>query len=198
MRVLIGDKLQGPLTAAQEGDVSSVRNAERVEGNVLSAEAATAAYLGQTKLIYMILGGSTVVLTLGLCLLADQQDQMMIFAAAIGCDLALGLFLIFLLRRRGKAWKARLPQRAAGLPPVGTTIAVDTAGLVIGGRTFPWPSLRIDEVELAEFTSERRSVYFIERLLLGAGSEAIALDAAMIGKGRLVVGNVWRRMRPPA
>lgn len=198
MRVLIADKPQGELTAKQEGNISSVRKEERVEGTVLSPEEATQAYLGQTRLLYVIMAGSTVVLTFGLCLLADAQDQTMIFAAAIGCDLALALFLVFLLRRRARIWKDKLPQRSVGLPMTGTRIVVDTAGLVVGGRTFPWPSLRIDQVDLAEFSSERRSVYFIERLALAAGSEAIVLDAMMIAKGRLIVGNVWRRMRPSA
>ncbi|MCX7362016.1 MAG: hypothetical protein NTV97_09160 [Alphaproteobacteria bacterium] len=198
MRVLIGDKPQGELTAKQEANVSSVRKEERVEGTVLSPDEATQGYLGQTRLLYLIMAGSTVVLTLGLCLLADQQDQAMIFAAAIGCDLALALFLVFLLRRRARIWRDKLPQRAAGLPTIGTTIVVDAPGLVIAGRTFPWPALRIDQVDLAGFSSERRTIYFIERLALAAGGDTIVLDAMMIGKGRLIVGNVWRRMRPVA
>lgn len=198
MRVLVGDTPQGELTAKQEGNISSVRKEERAEGTVLSADEATQAYLGQTKVLYMILGGITLAATFGLSLLADPPDQAMIFAVAIGCNLALALFLVFLLRRRSGVWSGKLPQRMAGLPPVGTRIVVDAPGLVVGGRTFPWSSLRIDQVDLAQFTSESRSVYFIERLALAAGAEAIVLDAMMIAKGRLIVGNVWRRMRPAA
>lgn len=198
MRVLIGDKPSGELTATQEGNISSVRKVERAEGAVLSVDEATQAHIGQTKMLFMVLVGITLVLTLGVSWLADPQDQAMIFACAIGSTLALALFLVFLLRRRISAWNAKLPQRGTGLPTIGTKIVVDTGGLVIGGRTYPWPSLRIDQVDLAEFSSERSTVYFIERLALAAGGEAIVLDAMMIAKGRLIVGNVWRRIRPAA
>lgn len=196
MRVLIGGKPQSALTAEQEGNVRPVRKEERVEGTALSADEATRAYIGQTKLLYMILGGITLVLSLGVSLLADPQDRAMILALALGSTLVLALFLAFLLRRRVRAWKARLAQRGAGLPPSGTPIVVDAVGLGIAGRTHPWPALRIDQVDLAEFAGEKSTVYLIESLSLAAGSETIVVDAAMITKGRLIVGNVWRRMRP--
>ena len=198
MRVLIGDKPQGELTAMQAGGINPVRKEERVEGTVLSADEATRAHIGRTKLLFMILGGIALVVTPGVSLLADPQDQAMILALAIGSSLVAVLVLAFLLCRRVRVWNARLAQHGAGLPPSDTPIVVDSAGLGIAGRTYPWPALRIDQVDLAESSREQGTVYFIECLSLAAGSETIVLDVAMIANGRLIVGNVWRRMRPTA
>ena len=196
MRVLIGNKLQDAFTPEQEGYISSVRQEERVEGAILTPEAATAAYISQTKWLFIILGGISVAASFGMTLLADPPDQAVVFGGAVSINFALALVLTWMLRRRVRIWNEKLGPRASGLPPVGSKIVADAEGLVAGGRAIPWPTLRIDQVELAEFTTRRVTVYFIERLSLADAVGPVVLDAAMVEKGRLIVGDVWRRLHP--
>jgi hypothetical protein len=195
MRVRIGDKLAATFPPEQEKAINPYRVQDRVEGVVLSKEAATDAYIRQTKWLYAILCGLALALTLGAGLLAAAVDRAMTYSVIVAANLLLALALHLLLRRRVGQWNATLDARVAGLPAVGTTIVADGAGLTVGTKTHPWPSIEIEQVDLAQFTQQRSTVYFVERLLLAAGAERIALDVGMIGNGRLIVGNSWRRLR---
>ncbi len=197
MRVLIRDELHDNLTPEVERSVSSVRKTERVEGAVLSPDDATRFYLSQTKRIFMSLAAIVLVLSLGLALLADPHDWAITIGCAIATNVALALVFVIMLRRRGRIWNATLSAHASGLPPVGTAIVVDGPGLSLGGRTIPWSALRIDQVDFNEVRGNRYAVaYFIERLSLATATDVVVLDAAMIAKGRLLIGNAWVRLRP--
>ena len=119
----------------------------------------------------------------------------MFYAIGLGMNVVFWLALWLIVRYRIGKWNDGLAVRASGLPPVGTRIAVEEAGLVVGTKTFPWPSLRIDQVELRKFGQRYRNVYFLERLSLATAEEVVVLDAAMMDKGMLLIGNVWHRLR---
>jgi len=92
-------------------------------------------------------------------------------------------------------WHAALAQRNSGLAPVGTRLKIGAEGLTVGDGLLALPSLRIDQVELSEHRTRRMSIFLIERLTLSTASEVVVLDSAMIDRGRLFTGNVWRRLR---
>jgi hypothetical protein len=196
MRVLIGGEPHEALTVAQEGYIRLSRKENSVQGSILSADEATQAYIGSTKWLFIILNGLALILGLGVAALADAPDQPMLLGSVIVVNVLLAMFFFFLLRHRANAWNAKLAARVAGLPGTGSAISLDAAGLGIAGQIFPWMTLGIDQVELADFTSHNTSVYTIERLSLAAATGRVVLDPAMMKNGLLIVDNVWRRLRP--
>jgi hypothetical protein len=82
------------------------------------------------------------------------------------------------------------------LAAAGSAISVDAVGLGIAGQIFPWPALGIDQVEFARFGNRHLDVFMIERLLLTAPTGRVVLDPVMMQNGRVIVDNVWRRLRP--
>jgi len=198
MRVLVDDKPHDPLTPAQERDIGLSRAQELAEGSMLSAEEATRSYISQTKWLFVIMGGLCLLLTGGLGLLADPIDQAMIYGAVVVANLSLAAFLFFLLRRRARVWNDRMGLRLLGLAPAGSRIGFDATGLSVGDRALPWEALQIRQVDLAEFTARRATMYRIDRLSLDSPSGTVVLDPAMMRNGRLMVDNIWRRLRPPS
>ena len=162
---------------------------------MLSPDDATAAYISQTKWLFFIMGGLCLFVTSGVALLAEPSDRALTFGGAVVANLALAAFLFIVLRRRTAIWRSKLGLRMIGLMPAGSQAGFDDSGLRIGDRVLPWASLSIDQVELAEFTSQRTTVYTIERLLVDGPSGRIVLDPAMMRNGRLIVDNVWRQLR---
>lgn len=195
MRVVVDGKPQAELMAEQEAGIRAMRRADAVNGTVLSAEQATAAYVTQQKTLLVILGAIALVLTTSLSLLVGPDEQESVLAAIFLANLSLWVFFYFVLRRRRAVWKAALGLRASGLPAAGTRLRIDGAGLSLDGRLIELPSLRIDQVELSEHRARGVSIFLIERLSLATASEVVVLDSAMIDGGRLLTGNVWRRLR---
>jgi hypothetical protein len=195
MRVVIGGKLSPDLTPKQEAAINPYRQEARVTGAVMSEDEASAAYIGETRQLYAILAGIVMVVTLAVGLLAEPGDEVTVYSFIVAANLLLWLFLFLLLRRRISAWNAALGGRGSGLAPKGTTIVVDDKGIEVGGKLHAWPSLRIDQVDLADHTARAVPLYLIERLSLATASDVVVLDAMMIGNGRLIVGNAWRRLR---
>ena len=195
MRVVIGNKLSPDLTPKQMAAINPYREAARLSGKVMSEEEASAAFVGETRQLYAILAAIVFVLTLAIGLLAAPGDQIVVYSFIVAANILLWLFLFLLLRRRISTWTAAAGGRGLGLPPAGTTVTVDDQGLEVGGKLHAWPSLRIDQVNLADFTSRGNPYYLIERLSLATANEVVVLDAMMIGNGRPIVGNTWRRLR---
>jgi len=195
MRVVVDGKPQLELTAAHERGIRPMREVASVEGAVLSPDEATQAYATQQKTLFVILGAIVLVLTTSLSLLAAPQDQALVLAVIAAANLALWVFFYVILRRRMAAWNAALAQRSLGLPPAGTRVRIDAMGLTVDDRLLERAALRIDQVELSEHRARGVSIFLIERLSLATASEVVVLDSAMIGNGRLLTGNVWRRLQ---
>ena len=195
MRIVIGGKLSPDLTPKQLAAINPYRPAARLSGKVMSEDVASAAFVGETRQLYAILAAIVFVLTLAVGLLAAPGDEIVVYSFIVSANILLWLFLFFLLRRRVSAWTAAAGGRGLGLPPEGTIVTVDDKGLEVGGKLLAWPALRIDQVNLADYTSRGNPYYLIERLSLATASEVVVLDAMMIGNGRPIVGNAWRRLR---
>ena len=79
---------------------------------------------------------------------------------------------------------------------IGTGVAYTTAaGVAVAGQIFPWPTLAIEQVELAKFGARYRTMFTLERLTLMGPGGIVVLDPAMMRNGHRIVGNAWRRMR---
>jgi hypothetical protein len=195
MRVVVGGKLGPELTPAQAAAINPYRREARVVGKVMSEAEAADAYIGETRQLYAILAAVVLVLSLAIGLLAPPGEEATTYSFIVAANLLLWLFLFFLLRRRISAWNAAAGGRGLGLPPQGSLVVVDDKGLEVAGKLHAWPALRIDQVDLADHRARGVPHYLIERLSLATASEVVVLDAMMIGNGRLIVGNTWRRLR---
>jgi hypothetical protein len=197
MRVLVGDKPQESLTAAQEGFVRLSRQEDSVQGSVLSADEATRSYIGSTKWLFIILNSLAFVVGLGLAAMADAPEQPLLLGGVVVINGLLALFFFLLLKRRAKIWNEKLAGRLVGLPATGSAVSFAASGLGVAGQVFPWETLEIDQVEFAVFhTRNNETTYLIERLSLAAPTGHVVLDPAMMKNGLLIVDNSWRRLRP--
>jgi len=205
MRILLDGKPVAALTAKQERTIGLSKAAESIEGAVLSAEDATAAYIRQTKWLFGILGGIALVLMLGIAIgvtvdeSVNQGDRQMIVSGAIVAAILLATFLWLVLRYRVRRWNRTLDTRRQGLPPPGTAIRLDAEGLAVATQSFAWPSLALEQVEFSVGSSgaDSDTVYTLQRLSLASPGGLIVLDKGMIGNGYLIVDNVWRRLHAP-
>ena len=198
MRVLIDGKTCEALTPAQEKDIRQFREEASVQGQVLSADEATTARGRQTRTIFAILWGVVAVVAALLASLAGPADQPIVLPAAALILFLLGAFFVFNLRRRQQAWRRDLPRRLEGLASEGTAIGVDAAGVTVGGRVHAWPALAIEQVELGKYSSQRSTLFTLDRLALRGPEGLVVLDPGMMGNGHLLIGNAWRRMRAAA
>jgi hypothetical protein len=196
MRVLVNDKPHDPLTPAQQRMLSLTRVQDSAESSVLSAEEATRGYIRPIKRLFVVAGVFFVLIACGVALVAEPSDRAAVYGFIIVASLAVAVALFLALRRRARIWSERMGLRRLGLPPAGSRIGFDAAGLSIGDRTLPWSLLQIHQVDFAEFTSRYASMYRIERLSLAVSSDPVVLDAEMMRNGRVFVDNIWRRLQP--
>ena len=195
MRILVDGKALAELSAEQEKDVRRFRAEESVQGEVLSADEATTAYGGQTRLVLTILWGAAAVVAAVIASLAEPADQAIVLPAAALIIAALGAFFAFMLWRRRRDWRRDLPRRLEGMAPAGSPIRVDATGVTVAGRTMPWQTLAIDQVEFSRYGTRRAIILTLERLTLAGPEGRVVLDPVLMRNGHLIVGNAWRRMR---
>lgn len=196
MRVLVGNKSHDPLTEKQERKINLSRQQDSIKGAILSPDDATQAYIGSTRKLFIIVTVLTFILSMGIASLADEMDRSLVLGGAIVINVLLAAFFFFLLRHRIKVWNAVLGLRVLGLEGTGTAISLDAAELGVASQIFPWPTLGIDQVEFAAFSTRNMAAYTIERLSFATPTGRVVLDAAMMQNGRLIVDNAWRRLRP--
>jgi hypothetical protein len=82
----------------------------------------------------------------------------------------------YIVNSRRAAWPAKLSARSIGLPPAGSDVSADEAGLTIASRTWLWSELEIDEVHIVSRSAGDGSTSRqIERLVFtAAGAPARA------------------------
>ena len=205
MRILINGKPVATLTTRQERDLRVAKAADSIEGSVLTAEEATASYIRRTRFLFVALGTIGLVLMLGMAIGVtldegvNQSDRLVGQVGGIVTSALLVTFLWFMLGYRIRRWTRTLGKRQEGMPSAGTVIRLDAERLAVAAQSFAWPSLALEQVEIAEASSgpDSGTVYIIERLSLAAPGGAIVLDKAMIGNGARIVDNVWRRLYVP-
>jgi hypothetical protein len=199
MRIVVNDKPSEPLTPAQWREISLWTKKDSFQGSMFSADEATRAYLSQTKWMYIIATSLFFALGCGLTLLVEPSGQPLMFIAMLGLTFLVAAYQFFMVRRKARIWNARMSGRLLGLTPSASKIGFDTEGLGVGDRVLPWSTLAIQQADFFRYsvTAPRggtNTVYILERLSLTSPSGPVVLDAAMMGRGRLIVDNVWRRL----
>jgi hypothetical protein len=125
---------------------------------------------------------------------ADDFDKSTVTYALLGLAVILAVTAYIVYVRRA-AWPAKLTVRSIGLPPAGSDVSADDAGLTIASRTWRWSELQIDEVHIVSRSGADGSTdYQIERLvLLTAAGAPLALDTFLMRGGQPVVDAAFRR-----
>jgi hypothetical protein len=202
VRILVNDKPVDSLTPRLEQSLLLAKAQEAASGAVMNAAQATAAYIGQTRRWFMLLGSIAIALMLGIAVAGMVSDPIDGGPMAVGALIIGGAFvliMVILLRRCVGGWNAKLARRSQGLAPAGTAIGLDAAGLRVGAESFAWPSLQIEQIELTQGSlgsdGSSSEVSVIERLSLSAGKRTLVLDRTMLSNGLVLVDNAWRRLR---
>jgi hypothetical protein len=124
---------------------------------------------------------------------ADDFDKSTVTFGLIGLAILLAVTASIVHVRRA-AWPAKLTARSIGLPPAGSEVSADAAGLTIASRTWLWSELQIDEVHIVSRSAGDGSTSRqIERLVLTAAGAPVALDTFLMRGGQPVVDAAFRR-----
>jgi hypothetical protein len=194
VRAAIDGKPAAALTAEQERCISPYRQQMAATGMTMSADEATAAYIGQTKRLFIVTNCSCLAAASAVALLSEP-NQALAFSIGLVANLALAAVLFVIFQRRVAIWRSKLGLRMIGLMPAGSSVGFDEGGLRLADRVIPWASLSIDQVDLSAFTHRDKAVYTIDRLLITGPTGRVVLDPAMMRNGRVITDNVWRRLR---
>ena len=199
MRILIDEKPSEPLTPKQWREISLWTMKDSFQGSMFSADEATRAYTGRTKWVYIIATGMFLALGCGLALLLEPSEQPVMYIAILGLTLLVAAYQFFSLRRKTRIWNERMSRRLLGLAPSARKVGFDKIALGVGDRVLPWDALAIQQADFIRHSVSvarggTTTVYILERLSLTSPSGPVVLDTAMMGSGRLIVDNVWRRL----
>lgn len=199
MRVLIDDKPSDPLTSTQWREISLWTMKDSFQGSMFSADEATRAYISKTKWMYIIATSMFLALGCGLALLLDPSERPVMYVAILGLAFLVATYQFFSLRRKARIWNERMSRRLLGLAPPAGKVGFDKIGLGVGDRVLPWDALAIQQADFIRHSitvarGGTTTMYILERLSLASPSGPVVLDTAMMGSGRLIVDNVWRRL----
>ena len=102
------------------------------------------------------------------------------------------VFIIFL--RENLRWKQQVQAAGSAVPPPGTPVLVDSAGLWLGSAVFPWRSVSIQQIRLRK----ARKIwgyygYYLDQLSLHTSSGEVVLDSALVESGQNIVEYVFGR-----
>ena len=124
---------------------------------------------------------------------ADEFDKSTMTYGLLGLAILLAV-TAYIVHVRRAAWPAKLTARSIGLPPAGSDVSADDAGLTIATRTWLWSELQIDEVHIVSRSAGDGSTsHQIERLVLTAAGGPLALDTFLMRGGQPVVDAAFRR-----
>jgi hypothetical protein len=198
MKVLVNGRETLPLAAKRERTISLGAKPAEVAGEVISQAQASAAITRASRFFFYFMSGFCILLIVGVAVMADPPDRLYIFPFA----LAVLVFVLWLLRwsyrRTQRRWLAQAPARAADLPPPGTAVRLDAAGLTMGDRAIAWPSLSVARLELLEVSGGDDTTVLVDRLLLDTPDAPVALDRTLMKNGAAIVAYAYRRLcRPP-
>jgi hypothetical protein len=199
MRILIDEKPSDPLTPAQRRDISLWTMKDLFQGAIFTPDEATHAYIAKTKWSYIVAVGLFATIGWTLALFVDAYEQAAVIIGVLIMSALLSGWLLFMLRRKVRIWNEQIGRRLLGLVPSSGKIGFDRAGLSVGDKVLPWNTLEMQQVNFIRYSvglsgGRRTTMYIIERLALASPSGPVVLDTAMMGNGRLIVDNIWRRL----
>jgi hypothetical protein len=197
MRVFLNDRELAGLDARLQRRLSGRPSGRVVEGAAISAQESVR--LRRRELVLLVaVALAAVVLTLGatLALVAVRRPEvlgLLVLAFAAAAILTAGfssLVVGVMVRAHARRVERRAP--AFSLVP-GSAVRVEAAGVDVAGRTWPWTSLRIDELGVRQRQGNDAQITFVERLVISDGQRSVNLDALFLSNGRAVLEQIWRR-----
>ncbi len=196
MQLFVNGKKRDGLSPGQERDITLGRKQSEVQSFVLAGDVATATFFRILRIVYLSLGGFCIAafVAVGVFALTDYQELWPVVPVAVVLAVAMPLFMRWMYRRQTRQWLSRLPERVAALPPSGTIVRLDVAGLTSGGRTLAWPDMTVSLLELIATQFENASSYYVDRMVIVAGRETIALDRRLMKNGQMIVDEAYRRL----
>lgn len=199
MQYLVDGK---PVEGVPTRDVNNLRVAhERPEAEavLISRDAALQRYKKLLKILYGFLAVIIALAPPGLAA-ADPHDWVILVPMVAVIWAIFAWFLPFMFRRKVGQFAARMNVTTLPAAP-GTAVRVDQTGLTIGGKSWTWPLLSIDSIELTRSSTGGdypTSYTILQSLGLTAGGERIQLDGNMLSTGSAILDQIYRRLKPAA
>ena len=199
MRVVVNGGAVDQLEPSIEKQLVSGGPHEHVQGAVLGAEDAVAATGRNMRILYGVVCGVAAVIMLGVIIgVGSYEPRDLVWLIPFVLVLAGGLAVLlqFTFRRNTGKVRRRAAEQLARMPPVGTLVVVEADGLGVGQERHAWSALAVAAIDVTATSFNDAPLNLIERLELdGAGARPLVLDAVLIGNGRAVVDEIWRRLR---
>ena len=199
MQYLVDGK---PVEGVPTRDVNNLRVAhERPEAEavLISRDAALQRYKKLLKILYGFLAVIIALAPPGLAA-ADPHDWVILVPMVAVIWAIFAWFLPFMFRRKVGQFAARMNVTTLPAAP-GTAVRVDQTGLTIGSKSWAWPLLSIDSIELTRSSTGGdypTSYAILQSLGLTAGGERIQLDGNMLSTGSAILDQIYRRLKPAA
>ena len=146
------------------------------------------------RLLFGVAGGLGAIFGLGLLGVAaayEPRDLVLTLPLTVVAVLAIWLLMRFVWRRNLAKVVARAEAQVALTAP-GQAVRVDATGLAIGGATFSWPQITVQELGVLERSDSDSTSWEVDRLTLLARGRSLMLDAQVVSNGRMVVRQAWR------
>jgi hypothetical protein len=200
MRVLLNGRDIGGLDPHLQRRLWGRRSDRVVEGVTISAQESIAA---RARELQLLLGGTAAavaaLLALNLFIVVARAPQVLIYVipALAAAALFIGGLVFFIYTMMLGDHRKRVEARASEALPGGTTVRLDGTGLSVGGLSWAWPSLKVDELGIRQRQGEHQRITYVERLVLSDGRRAIPLDALFLTNGRAVLEQAWLRTAEP-
>ncbi len=198
MEITVNGKPREPLHARHERADETRSAAGAAEGEVLPADEASQAYRAGIRRYFGIMAALGIALGLAILAggLAVAQPQDRIKVVLTG-TISAGVVVAgarWRFNRALAAWTARLAERIAALPPVGTPVRLDSRGVTVGARAAQWPALLLGAIELTERNSEDSQAFIVDRLVLSNTAGPLTLDRHLMRNGAAIVETAYCKL----
>jgi hypothetical protein len=165
-----------------------------VDGVIVATDAIIASQARRSRIGLWVVGGVVAAILIGVAVGAlsyEPADMLVVGPLYAVILVAMGVGGQFVYRRSLANFSDKLVQRAARMPPPGTTIRLDAQGLNLAGQLTPWPDIAIDAVEIVtEHNPDGADGYHIEVLVLDMAGQPVILDQGLITYGDQIFGKI--------
>ena len=194
MRITIDGRAIDRLSPGQERFVSIGEESAKVTGSVMETRDATAAAFRVMRIAFSCIAALGLLVFIGLAAIAVLHENLLLQRFALVMIVLVPILCLWSYRGKEAKWIKCLPQRMAGLPPLGTPVELDARGLTLGDRLIPWPDLSVTLLELLDVSDRHQWAYVVSRLELRTSGAEIALDRNLMHNGAAIVGEAYRRL----
>jgi hypothetical protein len=198
MRILFDGREVERLDPKVARKISLAADTPVVEGTVLAAEPIIAAAARGSRIGLSVVGGIVAAILIGVGIMAiDYEPADMVVIGPLYLAILVGMAWggPAMYRRSQTRLRDKITARLARLPPAGTTIRLDAAGLTISGRATPWSAIAVDTVEVVTLSNpDSDDDYSVEAVVLGVGGQPVILDRGVMSNGHLLVDKALRTL----